>query len=216
MVLLDMDGTLLDLHFDNHFWLEHIPKVYAQKNQLKLDIATEQLMEKFQAYRGQLNWYCLDFWSQELNLNIAELKRDVEHKIAYRPQVLPFLKSLRIHGIPSFIVTNAHRDSIALKMEKTALDNHVDKVISSHDYRAAKESQDFWHRFQAEHQLDLPSTLLIDDSIPVLKAAQAFGIGHLMTILEPDSTMPAREVDQGFTMLDCFSEITLEASASND
>ncbi|HBT55971.1 MAG TPA: haloacid dehalogenase, partial [Pseudomonas sp.] len=24
-VLLDMDGTLLDLHFDNHFWLEHMP-----------------------------------------------------------------------------------------------------------------------------------------------------------------------------------------------
>ncbi|MCP4043692.1 MAG: haloacid dehalogenase, partial [Gammaproteobacteria bacterium] len=24
-VLLDMDGTLLDLHFDNQFWLEHVP-----------------------------------------------------------------------------------------------------------------------------------------------------------------------------------------------
>ena len=25
-VLLDMDGTLLDLHYDNYFWLTHIPK----------------------------------------------------------------------------------------------------------------------------------------------------------------------------------------------
>ena len=29
-VLLDMDGTLLDLHFDNHFWLEHLPQRYAE------------------------------------------------------------------------------------------------------------------------------------------------------------------------------------------
>ena len=32
-VLLDMDGTLLDLHFDNHFWLEHLPKRYAAIHQ---------------------------------------------------------------------------------------------------------------------------------------------------------------------------------------
>jgi FMN phosphatase YigB (HAD superfamily) len=24
-VFLDLDGTLLDLHFDNHFWLEYVP-----------------------------------------------------------------------------------------------------------------------------------------------------------------------------------------------
>ena len=29
-VLLDMDGTLLDLHFDNHFWLEFVPHKYAE------------------------------------------------------------------------------------------------------------------------------------------------------------------------------------------
>ena len=24
-ILLDMDGTLLDLYFDNYFWREHVP-----------------------------------------------------------------------------------------------------------------------------------------------------------------------------------------------
>ena len=33
-VLLDMDGTLLDLHFDNHFWLQHVPVCYAEKHGL--------------------------------------------------------------------------------------------------------------------------------------------------------------------------------------
>ena len=31
-VLLDMDGTLLDLHFDNHFWQTFVPLRYAQQH----------------------------------------------------------------------------------------------------------------------------------------------------------------------------------------
>ena len=29
---LDMDGTLLDLAYDNYFWHEHIPALYSKKN----------------------------------------------------------------------------------------------------------------------------------------------------------------------------------------
>ena len=32
-VLLDMDGTILDLHFDNYFWKEYVPQKYAEKTQ---------------------------------------------------------------------------------------------------------------------------------------------------------------------------------------
>ncbi len=35
-VLMDMDGTLLDLYFDNHFWQELIPLRYAQQNGMDL------------------------------------------------------------------------------------------------------------------------------------------------------------------------------------
>ena len=33
-VLLDMDGTLLDLHYDNYFWLEHVPRRFSEKHGL--------------------------------------------------------------------------------------------------------------------------------------------------------------------------------------
>ena len=33
-VLLDMDGTLLDLRFDNHFWRELVPERYAERHGL--------------------------------------------------------------------------------------------------------------------------------------------------------------------------------------
>ena len=31
-----MDGTLLDLHFDNYFWHDLLPELYAKNNDLSL------------------------------------------------------------------------------------------------------------------------------------------------------------------------------------
>ena len=53
-VLLDMDGTLLDLHFDNHFWMEHLPRVYAEKQQITLEASFTQLSDRFHSGRGTL------------------------------------------------------------------------------------------------------------------------------------------------------------------
>jgi len=43
-VLLDMDGTILDLHFDTHFWLEHLPMRYSEKTGISLEQAKEKLV----------------------------------------------------------------------------------------------------------------------------------------------------------------------------
>ena len=40
-VLLDMDGTLLDLYYDNHFWREHVPMRFAEKQKISLDQAKQ-------------------------------------------------------------------------------------------------------------------------------------------------------------------------------
>src|SRR5215831_5340508 len=41
-VLLDLDGTLLDLAFDNYFWREVIPAAYAISNSISIDAARAQ------------------------------------------------------------------------------------------------------------------------------------------------------------------------------
>ena len=91
-VLLDMDGTLLDLHFDNHFWLTHLPKVYSQQNNITKDQALEVLNPIFKQHSATLNWYCVDFWSDQLGLDIMMHKTEVEAKIAYRPKAQAFLE----------------------------------------------------------------------------------------------------------------------------
>jgi putative hydrolase of the HAD superfamily len=186
-VLLDMDGTLLDLHFDNHFWLEHVPLKYAQKKQIPLHESSKELEERFASFRGQLEWYCLDFWSKELDLDIAGLKQDIKHLIAIRPGVSDFLAALHKSHKRAVLVTNAHQDSLSLKLANTNIDRYLDAVLCSHDFGKPKEDITFWDDLQRVEQFDPARTLFIDDSESVLDSAHQYGIQHLRAIIQPDS-----------------------------
>ena len=193
-VLLDMDGTLLDLNFDNHFWQEFVPQRFADLHQLSLTQAKSQLQPRFKRMEGRLEWYCLDYWSEELQLNIAGLKQELAGLIAVHPHVSEFLEAVRGSGRRLLLVTNAHRDSLSLKMEKTCLHQFFDDIISSHDYGMAKEQQGFWQTLQDQHVFEKNNTLLVDDSLAVLHSAQVFGIAHLVSISKPDSQAPVRQI----------------------
>lgn len=195
-VLLDMDGTLLDLNFDNHFWQEFVPQRYAELHQLALAEAKRQLAPRFKAMEGRLEWYCLDYWSEALNLNIAGLKQEIAGLIAVHPHVTEFLDAVRASGRRLLLVTNAHRDSLSLKMEKTCLHQFFDDIVCSHDFGLAKEQQGFWQVLQNKHVFEKHSTLLVDDSLAVLRSAQAFGIAYLVSISKPDSRAPVRQIQE--------------------
>ena len=205
-VFLDMDGTLLDLHFDNHFWLEHVPRRYAESRNLSLEQAKSELMQRYQNVEGTLRWYCVDHWSRELELDIALLKQEVDHLIAVHPYVTEFLERLSGRGKRRVLVTNAHQKAIQLKMDKTRLAGHFDHIICSHDLGVAKETEDFWKRVQTIEPFDPERTLFVDDSIPVLSAAKAYGFRWLLAILKPDSKQPAR-IMSDFPAVEHFAEL---------
>ena len=72
-ILLDMDGTLLDLEFDNHFWGTVIPGEWGRPRGLDVRTSREKLAPVFAGERGKLNWYCLDFWGETLELDIPTI-----------------------------------------------------------------------------------------------------------------------------------------------
>ena len=186
-VLLDMDGTLLDLHYDNHFWLEHLPQRYAELHGISRAMAELELHPLFERNAGQLKWYCLDFWSAELNIPVRELKLETAHLIAMRPDADTFLAAIKAAGKRVILITNAHRDSLSLKLERIELAPYFERLISSHDYGFAKESPQFWDALQRDIQFDPKRSLFIDDTLPILRSARAFGVGHLLAVKEPDS-----------------------------
>lgn len=195
-VLLDMDGTLLDLNFDNHFWQEFVPLRFAELHNLPVAQAKQQLAPRFKAMEGRLEWYCLDYWSSELQLNIAGLKQELAGLIAVHPHVVEFLDAVRVCGKRMLLVTNAHRDSLNLKLEKTCLQAFFDEIVCSHDFGMAKEQQGFWQVLQDRHVFDKQRTLLADDSLAVLRSARDFGIAHLIFITKPDSQAPKKPVTE--------------------
>jgi putative hydrolase of the HAD superfamily len=205
-VFLDMDGTLLDLHFDNHFWLEHVPQRYGEARGLALDDAKAELLGRYRDVEGTLNWYCVDHWSRELGLDIVLLKQEVEHLIAVHPRVIEFLEALSAQGKRRVLVTNAHQKALELKLMRTRLGGHFDRIICSHDLRVAKEAPGFWPLVQEIEPFDLDRTLFVDDSLSVLKAARDFGFRWLVAVVQPDSKRPRREVE-GFPAIGGFGEL---------
>jgi len=205
-VLLDMDGTLLDLHFDNHFWLELLPRRYAQLHGISPAMAELELAPLFNEHASKLNWYCLDYWTRELKLPIREMKREIADLIALRPAADEFLAALRQAGKRVVLITNAHPDSLSLKLERVELAPWFDRLISSHDFGFPKEQAQFWYALQTDLGFDPSSALFIDDSLPVLRSARAYGIAHLLAISEPDSRRGRKDTEE-FTPVDNYLEL---------
>ena len=205
-VLLDMDGTVLDLRFDNCFWRERVPARYAERHGLSLEAARAEVAARTQAVEGTLAWYCLDYWTQELALDLIALKREMDHLIAVQPHVLEFLDALRASRRRVVLVTNAHRQSLTLKMEKTRLSGRFDAMICAHDLGRVKEQPEFWPRLRKREPFDPAATLLVDDHPGILRTARDYGIAYLVAVARPDSTHPPRPPGE-FPAIHDFSEL---------
>jgi len=186
-VLLDMDGTLLDLHYDNHFWMTHLPERYAEIQKISVAESESLLYKHILELEGTLNWYCLDYWSGSLGIDIPALKKETQHKIKQRPHVDDFLKALKDNDKKIYLVTNSHPFGIELKFNQTNIEAYFDGVISSHQFQLPKEDQGFWLALAKHISFDPERTLFIDDNVTVLNAAVEFGIKHILGIHQPDS-----------------------------
>lgn len=191
-VLLDMDGTLLDLHFDNVFWTQHLPRRYAAHHGMSEEEARDVIFPRMKAVEGTIDWYCLDYWRRELALDIVGLKRELDHLIGFRPGAVAFLDAIGATGRRRVLVTNAHHDALALKLERTMLEQYVDEVVCAHDYRMSKEHPDFWAALRADIEFDPAHTMLLDDSEGVLRSARRYGLAQVVGIQRPDSQSPPR------------------------
>lgn len=195
-VLLDMDGTLLDLHFDNRFWIEHLPKCWGEQRGMSYEQAVEALYPLFKAREGTLEWYSTDFWQQQLGLDVVGLKQDLAHLVQILPDAEDFLRAVRDSGRRMVLVTNAHADTLEFKLARIEIGHYFDALYTSHEFGLPKEGSGFWDRVQEVEPFDKHRALFADDSPRVLHAARDYGISQLVCMLRPDSTRPAAPTSQ--------------------
>lgn len=191
-VLLDMDGTLLDLAFDSYFWLTLVPESLSQRHGIPLAEANQLIMAKYQAVQHTLNWYCLDYWSRELELDIRAMTWEMRARARLRDDTLPLLHALRASGKRTILLTNAHPWNLDVKLKQTGLGQHLDLLLSTHTFGFPKEDQRLWQAVQQQTGFENHRTLFIDDSEPVLDAAKRWGIAWCLGVSNPDSGMPMK------------------------
>ncbi len=189
-VLLDMDGTLLDRYFDDYFWGEYIAEKYGEKHNIAKDMAMTELYGRFKALEGTLNWYDVDFWTKELDMDIPALKSQIRHLIKVHPHVEAFLRLLRQHKKMVILTTNAHHKTVALKMKETELGRYFDRIITCFDMDSPKEDSAFWKRIESVLNFDPDRTLFIDDRDPIISSAKKGGIRFALIKKKANSRCP--------------------------
>lgn len=191
-VLLDMDGTLLDKHFDDYFWEQYLPEHYSLKHNLTVSGAKRELLERYRSVENTLDWTDLDYWSEQLGLDLPELKIRINHLIDVHPYVPDFLQFCRDHEKKVFLVTNAHPKTLAIKMEKTDIGHLFDRIVCAEEVGLAKEDVRFWKGLEELLGYDRKSTMLADDTEKVLQSAEEYGMGLLIYVARSSSRKPVR------------------------
>jgi GMP/IMP 5'-nucleotidase len=191
-ILLDMDGTLLDKYFDDYFWEEYVPKTFAEVHDLSPQEARKELLLRYQSVEDTLQWADLDYWSEQLGLDIPELKCKIDHLIQVHPYVIEFLDYIKSINKTVHLVTNAHSKTLDIKLRKTVLGSHLDSIVCAEEIGYAKEEPQFWSKLHDRLQFDKERTLLADDTAKVLHAAQQYGIGFLIFVARPSSRLPVQ------------------------
>jgi GMP/IMP 5'-nucleotidase len=203
-VLLDMDGTLLDRHFDNTLFEEALPRRYAERQALSFDQARDSLTAMYRSVEGQLEWTDLAYWTKQAGVDVVALHRELDHLIDFLPDAREFLSRLRKSGKRITVLTNAHRAGVEIKAAKTGLDRYVDRIVDAFQVGYLKMHQDYWPRCHGLVGFDPTRSLYIDDDEQCLAAAEKYGLGRLYHRSKSSSQLPAAPSAQ-FTSIESFS-----------
>ena len=206
-LLLDLDGTLLDLAFDNRFWRQVVPEAYGALHGLSVQQAIDAIVPRLAAVEGTLPWYCLDHWSRQLEMDLSTLKTEHAGSVAWLPGAQDFLLRQRAAGRRLVLATNSHPETLRIKDEQTRISDYLDAVYSSHPFGAPKEDPHFWQGFREVERFDPRRTAFIDDNAHVLRAGRDAGIAHLIAITRPDTTLPEKAPPAEFPWVRAVAEL---------
>ncbi len=199
-VLLDMDGTLLDRHFDNFFFEEELPRRYAALHRLSFEESRKRLMAMYRSVEGELAWTDLNYWTRRVGIDVVAMHKELDHMIGFLPGAEEFLRHLQQLGKRVTIITNAHSTGVSVKISKTGLDRYVDRIVDAFEVGYLKMRPEYWPNCQRLLGFDPKRSLFMDDDDGCLTAAKAFGVAHLVHSAKSSSQLPPAPLPQFFSV----------------
>ena len=160
---------------------------------MDLHAAHTEIARRFAECSGTLDWYCIDYWSRSLEVDIGALHREVRSHVAWLPGAREFLARMRAWGKRLVLLTNSHPIALAVKHEETGVLDYLDAAATSHEFGAPKENPQFWSAAQRRFDFDPGRSLFADDNAKMLEAARAAGIRWVYGVRHWDTKGSRRE-----------------------
>lgn len=176
-LLIDMDGVILDNAYDNDFWQNQIPEVIADSKGIAFDDAKRLAIQIFNYKKNTKDWYDVDYWSNMLNIDIEAQKRSEKSfsRISLYDGVIDTLSVLK-NKTKMILITNAHRKTLNIKLEKYNLTPYFDEMVCAHELNYVKEDIQLWYMLRSKYRLDYEKTLLVEDTINNINVGLSAGI----------------------------------------
>jgi len=184
-ILLDIDGVLLDLSFDNLFWQELIPLKLASSKNISIEEAKTEIKKTASKIYGTLPWYELEFWESRYDIDFLSVANKHSSKINFLPDSEKILQQLASLDKRIILLTNCDPRLLNIKANAVPFMQYVDGCISSVEIGAVKENQNFWGPAFRYFNINPNFSLFADDNLYVVNSAIKAGIKNSFQVLEP-------------------------------
>ena len=120
IISFDVDGTLVDLEYNDLIWFKEIPELVARKKNISFEESLKLVKEEYTKLgERNLNWYDINYWISYFSLEISPNKifEKYESQVKIFPEAIPLLEELRKNFI-LIVITAMPREFLIPKMKK--------------------------------------------------------------------------------------------------
>lgn len=179
---LDLDGTIVSRDYVDYFWLELVPRLYAERWGLPFSEAKEDVLKQYDEVGPRdLRWYKPRYWFERFGLDSSLLHRALQEAAEL---VKPYDDALELLRLASgklriVVCTSASSEFVSIVFERVPeLRERVSRVFSSvSDYALPSKPPEFYLKVLEELRVEPGELLHVgDDDEADHRIPQSLGI----------------------------------------